>query len=184
GKGVDLNRSPIATDHLHRVAEVDAFSGNHTAGVCNLHCKSGDALDLRFVEIGAGGESPRIVHEDADAEALTVLVADTVDVAVLDAHYLLTPIDDADIGIASPLQLCDVQRVIDEILHEAILCYEPQRHRDTKAQRPLWFLTARNSLDNLAFRFSTLCMSKRCDPAYPRSPWLRRGQEMFSQAHV
>src|SRR5215471_4491485 len=142
GKGIDVNGRRVATNRLYRITELDAFSGDYAAGICDLHRESGDPFDLRLVQIGAGRESPRIVHEHADAEALTVLVAKTIDVAVLHTHHLLTPIDDADICISSPLQLCDVQRMINKLFHGTIV------------------LTIRMSVDNLGLRLSILCTSK------------------------
>ena len=55
--------------------------------------------------------------QHAHAETLAVLVADAVDVAVLDADDLLPAVQDPDVGVAGASERRNVQCVIRQVLH-------------------------------------------------------------------
>ena len=105
---IDFDGRRVLAGVFHRLAQIHPVAGNQRAGFRDLDGKRRDALDLSFIQVRAGRKTPRVIDENAHTEALAVLIADAIDVVVLDADHLLTPIDNANVRIARPLQLRDI----------------------------------------------------------------------------
>src|SRR5262249_41247144 len=65
----------------------------------------------------ARSKSPRVIDQNPDTEALTVLIADAVDIAVLDADDLFPAVQNPDIRIPRSCNFRSVQCVIRQIFH-------------------------------------------------------------------
>src|ERR1041384_5798877 len=106
---IDFNRRRVGPGALYRTAQIDAFAWNLRAGSGDIHSQPGDAFDLSPVQVGAGGESPRISDENANTEPLTELVPNPINISVLHAEDLLPMIDDPNVCVPGALACRNIE---------------------------------------------------------------------------
>ena len=118
-EGIALERGSIVAAHGVERDErglVTARSGARERGG-SQRCVPGGLL----VEPAHAGESPGAVHENADADALALGVAQVVDLEVLRDHVLAPEPDRARVGIGGAGPQCCIDRCLGQRLHGATL---------------------------------------------------------------
>ena len=118
GKRVHLHRRNVSTPARNRRAKVYRLSAEAGGGFADLDGEAGYPVDLRRVDVAAGGKPPTAVHQHPDPEPERLVDSDGLDDAVSHAVPFLVGADHANIGVAGSPDLGRVQSPGKQIIHD------------------------------------------------------------------